>query len=96
MVWALNWKAFGRGINQPILGCTLVFIRSGGGHVGMYIAEDKTAYHCLGGNTSDKVTIARIDKKRLYRARRPHYNVQPASVKPYILEATGAVSRNEA
>lgn len=96
-LWALNWKNFGVDPGQPGLGDVLVFIRPGGGHVGLYVAEDRDAYHVLGGNTSDQVMIARIDKHRLAGARRPIWQTgQPASVKPYIVAAGGSLSTNEA
>lgn len=95
-LWALNWKKFGADGGQPELGDILIFVREGGGHVGMYVGEDKTHYHVLGGNTSDSVKIARIEKKRLQSCRQPVYTNKPASVKPYILAPTGGVSTNEA
>lgn len=96
-LWALNWQTFGERSNQPLLGDVLVFVRTGGGHVGLYIGEDKEAYHCLGGNTSDAVKVARIAKIRLRAARSPIYRVgRPESSKPYIVGAGGALSRNEA
>lgn len=36
-----------------------------GGDVALYVGEDAGAYHCLGGNQSDKVCITRIAKSRL-------------------------------
>lgn len=95
-LWALNWSKFGEEAGQPSLGDVLTFTRSGGGHVALYICEDSQAYHVLGGNQSDKVCFTRIDKKRLYRARSPIYREQPASVKPYVVLATGKLSQNEA
>lgn len=101
-LWALNWKNFGRPGEKPLdpgqpgLGDVLVFVRPGGGHVGFYIGEDALAYHVLGGNTSDSVSIARIEKHRLYACRRWRYDNQPATVKPYILAAAGTISHNEA
>jgi uncharacterized protein (TIGR02594 family) len=95
-LWALSWATFGTEAGQPRLGDILTFTRSGGGHVGIYIAEDQTAYHVLGGNQSDQVCITRIEKRRLYRARRPHYDHQPESVQPYVVAASGALSTNEA
>lgn len=95
-LWALNWSKFGTSEGQPGLGDVLVFVRPGGGHVGLYVGEDQFAYHTLGGNTADSVSIARIDKHRLYATRRPVYSIaQPATVKPYVLAATGALSTNE-
>ncbi|MDZ7824493.1 MAG: TIGR02594 family protein [Ahrensia sp.] len=78
------------------LGDCLVFVRNGGGHVGWYIGEDGTAYHVLGGNQSNAVTITRVEKARCIAIRRPEYNSAPASVKAYKLAARGGLSRNEA
>lgn len=95
-LWALNWAKFGTHTNVPMLGDILVFTRTGGGHVGLYVGEDDTAYHVLGGNTSDKVTIARIAKARLYTARRPIYSIaQPTNVRRIILSSNGELSTNE-
>lgn len=96
-LWALNWAKFGEDAGQPCLGDVLVFVRPGGGHVGLYIGEDKDAYHVLGGNTADAVSIARIDKHRLYAARHPIWAIcAPPSRQPHILAAGGELSTNEA
>lgn len=97
-LWALNWMNFGTPAGQPCLGDVLVFVREGGGHVTMYVGEDRDGYyHCLGGNQSDKVCVERIAKRRLHGARRPPYQVQmPASCQPIVLDASGAISTNEA
>jgi len=95
-LWALSWSAFGAKSPAAALGDVLVFVRNGGGHVGLYVGEDGSAFHVLGGNQSDRVCITRVAKGRLYVARRPLYRVQPANVRPVHLEATGALSLNEA
>jgi uncharacterized protein (TIGR02594 family) len=95
-LWARNWSKFGDASPTAGLGDVLVFIRDGGGHVGFYVAEDASAYHVLGGNQSDAVTITRIAKARCVSVRRPKYNVKPDSVKPYIVAAEGSLSTNEA
>lgn len=96
-LWAANWAKFGTKADKASLGDILVFTRKGGGHVGFYLAEDATAYHVLGGNQSDKVCVTRILKSRCTAARRPIWQTaQPASVKPYRVAATGALSTNEA
>jgi len=96
-LWARNWLNFGSAPHVAGLGDVLVFQRpGGGGHVALYVAEDAGAYHVLGGNQSDAVTIARIAKARCIGARRPAYSSQPASVKPYRVAAGGALSTNEA
>jgi uncharacterized protein (TIGR02594 family) len=99
-LWALNWGNFGKHVDVAMLGDVLVFIRKTSegktaGHVGLYVGEDQTCYHVLGGNQSDKVCITRIEKKRLYASRRPNYNVQPANVRKIVLTNSGQVSNNE-
>lgn len=96
-LWALSWADFGRpSPGGAMLGDVLTFKRDGGGHVALYVGEDSGAYHCLGGNQSDQVCITRIAKSRLYRARRPVYNVQPANVRKIVLASSGKLSSNEA
>ena len=96
-LWARGWAAFGQAADRASLGDVLVFARGSGGHVGFYVAEDAKAYHVLGGNQGNAVSITRISKDRLIATRRPLWKVsQPASVKPRWVEATGALSRDEA
>lgn len=96
-LWALSWSAFGVPVDLPELGDVLVFKREGGGHVGFYVAEDETAYHVLGGNQGDKVSITRILKARLYAARRPEWRTaEPSGRMRYHVAASGALSTNEA
>lgn len=93
---ALNWNNFGVHASVPMFGDVLTFTRKGGGHVGIYIAEDDTTYHVLGGNQGNKVSIVRIAKSRLSQARRPAYNVQPDNVRVVKIIANGEISTNEA
>lgn len=96
-LWALSWSAWGAKVARPMLGDVLTFTRNGGGHVTLYVGEDADAYHCLGGNQSDAVSITRIAKDRLYAARRPLYREQPANVRVVKLASNGAsLSSNEA
>jgi uncharacterized protein (TIGR02594 family) len=95
------WARFGGEADKPSLGDFLVFWRgspeSWTGHVGLYVGEDRTHYHVLGGNQSDAVNIMRIDKKRLVAARRCRWRIaQPKQVRPVKRAAKGAVSTNEA
>ena len=73
-LWARAWGKFGTAVS-PQPGAVLVFWRgardSGKGHVGFYAGEDATHYHVLGGNQSNRVSVARIDKQRLLEARWP-------------------------
>jgi uncharacterized protein (TIGR02594 family) len=95
-LWARNWADFGTRVKSAGLGDCLVFVRNGGGHVGWYVAEDEVAYHVLGGNQSNKVSITRINKNRCIAVRRPKYNAMPASVRAYRVAAGGKLSINEA
>jgi uncharacterized protein (TIGR02594 family) len=95
-LWALNWRTFGVQSERAALGDVLVMTRAGGGgHVCLYVGEDDEAYHGLGGNTRDCVSIARFDRHRIVAVRRPLYHHQPAGVRPYLLERTGAISTDE-
>jgi uncharacterized protein (TIGR02594 family) len=95
-LWALSWSNFGVLSPGAMLGDVLVFVRKGGGHVALYVGEDSTTFHVLGGNQSDAVTITRIDKKRLYAVRRPVYSIaQPPNVRKIIIGSGGPISENE-
>lgn len=71
---ARQWRRFGIGV-PPTRGAVLVFWRGSPdgwkGHVGFYAGEDNTAYCVLGGNQSNKVSLAWIAKDRLLEARWP-------------------------
>ncbi|MFN9953818.1 MAG: hypothetical protein ACK55I_12030, partial [bacterium] len=59
--------------------------------------EDDKYYHVLGGNQSNSVSVTRIIKTRLYKARRTAWKVaQPSNVRKVILEAKGTITTNEA
>ena len=95
-LWARNWAAFGVNKTIAMLGDILVFVRNGGGHVAIYVGEDATAYHVIGGNQSDMVCITRIRKERCIAIRRTDWKVaQPDNVRVVHLEATGTISTNE-
>ena len=64
--WAQNWGKFGVPC-EPTKGCVLVFKRPGGGHVGLYVGEDKNYFSVLGGNQSNSISISRIAKSRLLK-----------------------------
>jgi uncharacterized protein (TIGR02594 family) len=94
---ALEWVEWGVVQDVAMLGDVLVFKRKGGGHVGLYVGEDDTCYHVLGGNQSDKVCITRITKKRIYAIRRCDWKYkQPKKVRSIILASHGTISKNEA
>lgn len=98
---ARNWLKFGVE-TEPRVGAVMVFwrgSRSGwSGHVGFYAGEDAQAYHILGGNQSDAVTIARVSKGRFLGARWPKTKADVQSSASVIQggEASGGLSENEA
>ena len=95
-LYALNWAGWGNPIDKPELGDILTFKREGGGHVGIYVGEDKDYYHVLGGNQGDEVKVSRIIKTRLYRARRTPWAIaQPKNIRRVFLEAKGEITTNE-
>lgn len=95
---AASWATYGIDIPSTAvgLGDILVFKRTGGHHVGIYVGEDVTHYHVMGANQDDAVNIMRIEKRRCIAARRTPYMNTPASVKKMLLAASGRVSTNEA
>lgn len=93
---AKAWAEYGSRLRPDRLsaGAILVFAREGGGHVGFYVGEDDTAYHVLGGNQGNAVSITRIVKGRCIASRWP--TGEPVLGKPIWLKAGGQLSRNEA
>jgi uncharacterized protein (TIGR02594 family) len=96
-LWALNWNKFGTKQTKAMLGDVLTFKRNGGGHVGVYVGEDATCYHVLGGNQSNMVCITRIEKSRCAGIRRTPWKMsQPNNVRAIALNSGGLISKNEA
>lgn len=94
---ARQWGGFGEACT-PQRGAVLTFWRGSKsgwqGHVGFYAGEDATAFHVLGGNQSNAVTITRIARDRLLQSRWPKGVTQPRHIRR--LTATGQFSTNEA
>lgn len=94
---ARGWLDWGEPATVPGIGDVLVFWRvakeSRHGHVGIYVGEDTEAYHVLGGNQGDEVSIIRIEKRRFLGARRP---AGLAAASPVHLAPAGKLSENEA
>lgn len=94
---ATEWKKWGTAQEIAMLGDVLVFDRKGGGHVGLYVAEDEDCYHVLGGNQGNAVSVIRIDKNRCTAIRRtPWIVAQPKNVRVIKVLAEGIISTNEA
>ena len=95
-LWARAWATWGTASPDAALGDVLVFVRDGGGHVGLYVGEDATAFHVIGGNQGDAVSIKRIEKSRCIAARRCYLTGVPANVRKVAMTTSGPVSKNEA
>jgi len=92
--WARNWLGLGGAI-PPTYGAVLVFERGSGGHVGFAVGQDTTSYFVLGGNQSNAVTVARLEKGRLLGARWPASYPRPAIPRLAYMTTGGALSTNE-
>ena len=96
---ARSWARFGTK-TEPRLGAVMVFWRGSRdgfqGHVALYAGEDDKAYHVLGGNQSDSVSIARIAKDRLLAARWPTSAAALESKPIHLAAGQSALSANEA
>lgn len=96
-VRAKSWAGFGQNLRPERVapGAVMVFAREGGGHVAMYVGEDATAYHVLGGNQGDRISIMRLAKERCVAIRWP--TGEPVTGRPVQLAISGApLSGNEA
>jgi len=89
-LWMLNWGGYVEPKDER-LGDVLIFKRTGGGHVGLYIAESRTTYYVLGGNQSNSVSFTEIIKDRLIGARRFYATGIPASAKKYFIDSSVAI-----
>ncbi len=96
---ALAWINWGKPVKKgdERFNDVLVFIRPGGGHVGFYCGENRDAFLVYGGNQSNAVGFAWIQKSRLVAARRAPFKIGPPdTVKKIWLTYTGELSKNEA
>lgn len=91
-LWARNWALWGQPVpvERAMLGDVLVFKRGSGGHVALYVGEDNTHFHILGGNQSDTVNIVRKAKSEILAVRSAKWKIaQPANVRKVFLSASG-------
>ena len=98
---AANWVKFGIQC-RPQYGAIMSFWRgspsSWKGHVAFYVAEDDEAYHILGGNQRNSVSITRIGKNRLrtHGCRWPASAMEPTGRPRLIARGSDPLSHNEA
>jgi uncharacterized protein (TIGR02594 family) len=103
---ARAWGTWGIQLPRPIPGAVLAFTRPGGGHVGLYEAEDETHYLVIAGNQGDRVSKERIPKSRILKddagqvigVRWPATVPVPPNAVPVVIDTTGttATSGDEA
>jgi uncharacterized protein (TIGR02594 family) len=95
-LWAQNWLNYGTKVDEAMLGDLLVFKRTGGGHIAIYVGEDATRYYCLGGNQGDEVNIVPILKDRCVGIRRTKWSIaQPTNVRKVFIKTNKNISTNE-
>ena len=91
-VRARPWEGWGEPC-APQIGAIMVFWhyhpRAPLGHVGFYWAEDREAFHILGGNQRDRVLIQRYPKDRLTACRWPAGRAQ-TRLRRYLAEEQAA------
>lgn len=90
-VRAKAWAPWGKALRPDRVapGAVMVFDRAGGGHVAFYVGEDDRAYHVLGGNQGDRVSVTRIAKERCIAIRWP--DGRPVTGSPVKMTAIAGI-----
>ncbi|MCP2041535.1 uncharacterized protein (TIGR02594 family) [Neisseria sp. HSC-16F19] len=93
-------------LTKPAYGCIVTFTRTGGGHVGFVVGQDKAGrLLVLGGNQGNRVSIAAFDKSRVTgywwpgiwdKANKQAVKSVPAAGRYTLPVGSAAVSRSEA
>lgn len=69
---AKSYLSWGMPLNDPAVGCVVVFNRDGGGHVGFVVGQTRQGLLLvLGGNQGDAVSIAAFTRDRVAGYRWP-------------------------
>jgi len=94
---ALSWAQWGQKLENPVVGCVVVFSRKGGGHVGFVVGKNRNGnLMVLGGNQGDAVAISAFDKSRVVGYRWPSDAMIPINVDLPLINSNGKLSENEA
>lgn len=92
---ARAWLDWGIKLDFPTVGCVVVYERVGGGHVGFVVGRNIDGHlMTLGGNQSNKVSIAPFQTDRVLGYRWPAGVVLRVGALP-VLNHNGEVSSNE-
>jgi uncharacterized protein (TIGR02594 family) len=89
---ARSYEQWGVHLAQPVLGAIVTFTRAGGGHVGFYMGARDGKWLILGGNQSNRVSIAPYDPGRMTSIRWPAGVPLPTAVQP--LAQSGVIRGN--
>lgn len=95
---AKDWLNWGNSLAEPILGCIVVYERTGGGHVGFVVGRDVLGrIVTLGGNQGNKVSIAPFDAVRVlgYRWPENRFAEQISAGKLPLVQSNGQSSTGE-
>lgn len=69
---ARSYASWGQKLAAPVVGCVVVFSRTGGGHVGFVVGQDEAGnLLVLGGNQSDEVNVRAFPRSRVTAYRWP-------------------------
>ena len=79
---ARSYETWGVPLEKPVLGAVVTFTRQGGGHVGFYMGERGGKWLILGGNQSNRVSIALYDPARMTSIRWPADTPPPGADAP--------------
>lgn len=78
------------------MGDVVILQREGGGHTFIAIADTaEGTIFGLGGNQSNRVSIAEFKKERIIMVKRFYHTTIPESAKQYRINSTGSLSVNE-
>lgn len=88
---ALDYAEWGQALAKPVFGCVVVLRRIGGGHVGFWMGERDGKALVLGGNQSNRVSVApyALDDVASYRWPAGLAKPEPESVAEVFGTGTG-------
>lgn len=89
---AASYSTWGQPLSQPVLGAVVTFTRPGGGHVGFYMGQRGGKWLILGGNQSNKVSVASYDPAKHTAIRWPAGVPLPNAIAP--LSKSGVIRGN--
>ncbi|MGL4517032.1 MAG: TIGR02594 family protein [Shewanella sp.] len=82
---AKSYLEWGTLLVVPIAGCIVVFTRTGGGHVGFCVGQDKSGnLLILGGNQGDSVNVKAFPRSRVTGYRWPAGIMLPTPTLPVL------------